>query len=423
MPVLVKILLSLALIMLVHRFSGNLLAALLGGMILLSFWVGHTIVSFTTMLADCYCSKNSVDNYLLLLVVVQVIWFSSQLSKTGVMSDITKTVTTLFSRRTAMALLPALIGLLPMPGGALFSAPLVDDCDSRQNIEPLLKTKINFWFRHIWEYWWPLYPGVILAIDLTGIEPLLYMAAQLPLSFFSLLIGYVFFLRRIPVGKKKTGGRYTDLLFPLLPVGIIVVVYLTVYFLFPPVSALSRYLPMTIAIASAMILQQILRPLSVANWLDILKERKSFMMALVVAVIRTYGAVIEAPLPDGGCLIALLRSEIAGAGVSALLLTIILPFTVSLTSGLAVGFVGASFPIVMQLIDPHATTSQIAATAVLAFGSGYVALLLSPVHVCLIVTNEHFRTELPSSIRGMVLPAAVLFCGIGLWAFLIGELF
>ena len=47
---------------------------------------------------------------------------------------------------------------------------------------------------------------------------------------------------------------------------------------------------------------------------------------------------------------------------------------------------------------------MLAATA-LAFGFGYMGMMLSPVHVCLIVTNEHFQTRLPHSLRGLLAPA------------------
>ena len=115
--------------------------------------------------------------------------------------------------------------------------------------------------------------------------------------------------------------------------------------------------------------------------------------------------------------------EMAAAGIPSLLLIIALPFIASLTTGIAVGFVGASMPIVMQLIGDQPPTTLVVSTAVLAYGSGYIAMLITPVHVCLIVTNEHFKTGLFSSIRGMLMPVAVLFACICTWAYLLRVLF
>lgn len=423
MPILLKILLSLALIMLVQRFSRNLLLGIVAGTLLLAFWAGHTVYSFGTVFSRNFLSTESFDNYVLLLTIMLIIWLSSQLSATGVMKELTNSVTGVFSRRISMAVLPALIGLLPMPGGALFSAPLVDDCDEHNEVSPLLKTKINFWFRHIWEYWWPLYPGVILAIDITGFKPVLFMAIMSPLTLLSLIIGYFFFLRKMPNGKNNSPGKYKDLFLPLLPVGILLAVYVIILLTVPVIGEKSRYLPMTIGILAAMAGQQLLRPLPVAKWLNIISSLKAFFMVGIIATITIYSAVIRAQLPNGEYIIAQLRTEMAGAGIPPLLLIVLLPFIASLTSGIAVGYVGASLPIVMQLAGGNASTAQILATAVLAYGSGYVAPLLSPIHVCLVVTNEHFGTGLLESIRRMLLPSLILFAGICLWAFFMWRVF
>jgi hypothetical protein len=56
------------------------------------------------------------------------------------------------------------------------------------------------------------------------------------------------------------------------------------------------------------------------------------------------------------------------------------------------------------------------ATTVFAYGCGYVGMILSPVHVCLVVTNEYFKTRLFSSYRYIVLPALVVFGFCLLWS-------
>ncbi len=74
------------------------------------------------------------------------------------------------NKKTLFAGLPALIGMLPMPGGAIFSAPLVDSVDDNDELFSSEKAAVNYWFRHIWEYWWPMYPGVILAVKYSGLS-------------------------------------------------------------------------------------------------------------------------------------------------------------------------------------------------------------------------------------------------------------
>ncbi|MCK7476243.1 MAG: DUF401 family protein [Candidatus Moduliflexus flocculans] len=65
--------------------------------------------------------------------------------------------------RLILAIPSAFIGLLPMMGGAMMGAPIVDEAARRWDVSPDWKTFYNYWFRHVWEYWWPLYLSVIMA--------------------------------------------------------------------------------------------------------------------------------------------------------------------------------------------------------------------------------------------------------------------
>ena len=91
--------------------------------------------------------------------------------------------------------LPALVGLLPMPAGAAFSAPLVASVDTEDELEPAHKAAINYWFRHLWEYWWPLYPGVLLAITYSGLSAAIFYLIQIPFTLVAAATGYFFILR------------------------------------------------------------------------------------------------------------------------------------------------------------------------------------------------------------------------------------
>ena len=91
-----------------------------------------------------------------------------------------------------------------------------------------------------------------------------------------------------------------------------------------------------------------------------------------------------------------------------LTIIMLLPFIAGITTGVCIGFVGASFPVVVGLLGPDPSPAHLMAATSLAFGFGYMGMMLSPVHVCLIVTNQHFRTQLLHSLRGLLLPAAAV---------------
>ena len=70
-----------------------------------------------------------------------------------------------------------------------------------------------------------------------------------------------------------------------------------------------------------------------------------------------------------------------------------LPFLAGIVTGIAIGFAGPSFPLVVGLIAVDPSISQ-ASALVLAFTMGYVDMMLSPVHLCYILTRRYFTAEL-----------------------------
>ena len=293
-PMIVKVCVSLALILVVNRFSGSLIAAVLAGTLLLAFWAGHSVGSFSHIAWERLSHR---DNLFLLLIIILVIWMSGQMAESGIMNSLVTSFQSRVSNRASMAMLPAVVGLLPMPGGALFSAPLVDDCDPGKSVDPVIKGRINYWFRHIWEYWWPLYAGVLLAAELAGIQLWHMIAAGIPVTLFSILGGWIFLLRRVEKREKSRTGRFD--LNALVPVFIVIAIYALLEIFFPAASGISKYFPIAVGIIAAMIYLQIRKPITAGQWKKIILSWKTLSLAVIVAVIRIYGAFMEAPLPDG----------------------------------------------------------------------------------------------------------------------------
>jgi len=423
-PYIVRVLASLLIILIINRISKRLSLSVFFGAMILALWTGR---SLHTIFIISWERLSSANNIFLMIVIFQVIWLSSQMSLSGVMKELVDRVKGMVSQRTSMALLPAVIGLLPMPGGAIFSAPLVDDCDHDKSIAPIVKTKINYWFRHIWEYWWPMYPGVLLAIDITGLTILQIMALHLPLSILSVTAGYIFLLRKVNASeklsknKKSSVKEFISLLFPII---FIIIIYALLRIFLPEIALFNKYLPMIIGIFSAQVFLQIKRKLGISIWMNIVFSRKTINLVLLVALIRIFGAFIEAGLDDGSFIMSHMKTEMSSMGIPFIMIIILIPFISGITTGLAIGFVGASFPIVMSLLGANPGMNELLSAVVLAYASGYMGMILSPVHVCLIVSNEHFNTGIAESIVRLLKPALFLLTGaVLLYLFVRGFLF
>jgi len=416
-PVILKVLVALVLILVVSQFYRHLIVSVAMGAVVLAFWAGHSALGAASI---AWRQTISLNNIMLLVIVVQVIWLSSQMSATGVMEDLVGAVRSRVSQRASMAVLPAVIGLLPMPGGALFSAPLVDSCDVNGEVPAEVKAQTNHWFRHIWEYWWPLYPGVLLAVEVTGLEIWQFMLLQIPFTLCAVGIGYLFLLRRIEqpharaaVERDEEAPHFLSLVLPII---VVIATYAVVKLGHAgarahwgeAVPALNRYMPMALGLLTAMFVLQLQRPLSVTKWKDIVLSRRAAMMLAIVVAVRTYGAFIEADLPNGTPLVEQMRQEMNRWGIPLLAIMMILPFFSGLATGLSVGFVGASFPIVINLLGQDPAAAVLFPTVLLAYGFGYMGMLISPVHVCLVVTSEHFDTPLLRNVRALAKPAAVM---------------
>jgi len=443
-PLIIKVLASLGVIMLLSKWMKHLHFPILAGALFLGISCGHNLQNISSIAIERAFSRN---NCYMIAVVVMIICLSSQMSEAGIMKKLVIRVRARVSQRTAMGLLPALIGLLPMPGGALFSAPLVDDCDHTRNIPPLLKTRINYWFRHVWEYWWPLYPGVLLAMEITGIDTVTFMLVLFPLSLISVAVGWYFLLRpikNIATTEGETSNASSDhssavdfasslkssdsnpaakSLIPLLmPIFIIIGIYAVIKILIPAVADHNKYLPMLLGISGAILYLQLYRPLSSETWKKIFLSKRVWMLALLVLLVRIYGAYMEANLPDGTSLVEKLRAELEYFRIAPILVIILIPFMCGMTTGLAIGFVGASFPIVVSMAGTDPTLSELLPIVILAYGCGYLGMLLSPVHVCLIVSNQHFRTKLYESIKHLIPTTVVMFIMILAYHFLLKVL-
>jgi len=130
-----------------------------------------------------------------------------------------------------------------------------------------------------------------------------------------------------------------------------------------------------------------------------LKEGISFNVILLVIGIMVFKSLLK----ESGA-VATLPDLFGRYGIPTILIISILPFIAGLLTGLTVGFVGITFPMIIHLLGGDPPIQVMA----FAFGCGYVGVLLSPVHVCLILTKEYFHADLGGIYKKMIIPALIL---------------
>jgi len=112
----------------------------------------------------------------------------------------------IYSRRLVLMAVPALIGMLSVPGGAIMSAPMIDELGESANISKTHRAIINLIYRHIAMNLMPYTTGFLLVLALAP-QVNLYHLVGLNLLFMTqyVLAGYFFYIRPIPEKKGHEG--------------------------------------------------------------------------------------------------------------------------------------------------------------------------------------------------------------------------
>ncbi|MFW6056480.1 MAG: DUF401 family protein, partial [Chloroflexota bacterium] len=160
---------------------------------------------------------SSLETIRLIGIIIAALALSKLMELRGLLVRLAHTLETI-GPRLAMHVVPSVIGMVPMPGGALVSATAVKGLVRRLAITPAQATYINFWFRHTWELSVPVYPGVIAASVVLSVPLSLVVLTMLPSIPLFILIGGVVshrMLRDIP-SERPQGLPLPELLKELI---------------------------------------------------------------------------------------------------------------------------------------------------------------------------------------------------------------
>ncbi len=300
-------------------------------------------------------------------------------------------------RRFVMAAMPAMIGMLPSPGGAVFSAPMVDEATRGIDVAPEQKALVNYWYRHIWEYVSPLYPGIILTAGITGLSTQTLFVVNLPFALSVVGWGVLFCFKGI--GRQTFGASTPDRLqefftFLALSSPIMLALLLVVIF----------RVHATLALGGAVIALYLYHRFTPAMIAKNLRESVSGKALFLVIGIMIFQEVLR----TSGAL-AGISSFFAASMMPVHLLLFLIPFIAGIMTGLTVGYVGITFPLLLPLMGAPSPSPALVA---LAFGSGFAGVMLSPVHLCYVLTCEYFHADIAKVYHRLFLPSACVLVAV-----------
>ena len=424
-PVLIKILSIFAFMLLLNRFRLSLSYCLPAGALVLLAWMKTPLTQWGPIVLSSVLDLQTIS---LVLIVDLILVMSGMMKQTGHMDRLVRSFMQLArDGRTVASVMTALIGLLPMPGGALFSAPLVETSLAGHPVSSEQKTGLNYWFRHLWEFWWPLYPGVVLALALTEVNIWQYYAVMAPLTLVAIGAGYVFILRPIgkirnPSGQGVSRARVKSFIWEMMPILIVILVIIIQTGLTEILALfnLKIKIPGAMAILPGLCLATLwVGVVNRITWLQfksaIFEKTMPAMMMLLLGIMIFKGVMIKTSAVEA------IRNELITFHIPALLVVLIMPFLAGMVTGVAIGFVGTTFPLIIPLF-PQENSLGFVAYAAMAYTFGHMGQMISPIHICFLVTKDYFKANLWKSYRYVLPPVLTILSAI-IGFFLITQLF
>ncbi len=395
----------------------HLSLALLTGSLLLGLWMD---MGLSSLITSSIKSITSLQTISLLLIVALIMAMSRIMEKSGHMNRLVKSFTSISKDiRTVGPVMSALIGLLPMPGGALFSAPMVETALSEVPATAEQKTAVNYWFRHIWEYWWPLYPGVIMAVALLEVETWSYIVIMAPMTLVSVLAGTLFILKPIKKTRQDHQGDVSwsgikAFAWEMIPILIVIlfIIALTAMTGILGLLGVSIKIPSLLSIPPGLMISIIWvsyvnhTPLTEVG--SAILSRDNLIMLFLTIAIMVFKGVLE----DSNAVL-FIRDELIAYKIPPVSLILIMPFLSGLVLGIAIGFVGASFPLIIPLFQTTELLDYLS-YALIAYTFGYMGMMLSPVHLCLLVTKDYFKASFMGTYRHLLRPALAVMAVSGI---------
>ena len=346
-----------------------------------------------------------------LAVLMTLIYILAKLmQETGAIKNIIDSLRSVFSKGGILGIIPALYGLMPVPGGALFSAPMIDEEGEKYKLNKNQKNFLNVWFRHIWFPVYPISSAMITLILLTNtysteqnlgitIHISFLMLVNIPAFIAMIIIGF-FYLRKYikkPQNEvKKTKKDSTGLIYILPPILPLFFYVLLINFGF------TEYRAFLIGIIFSIILLYFLLKIGQSEYIKLIKKSLTINLALAIFGIMIFRQMITVSGSD-----ILIADTIKSLNIPVILMIVLIPLILGLLTGYNLGAIGLSFPLVSVFFPSSIDTITLVGYISLIFISSLVGYLISPIHLCNVLSSDYLKTDTTRMYK-MYVPSAII---------------
>jgi len=372
-------------------------------------WKLEYVILLASLLAGVFFNLSPIqvgNNFVLALIdpatlkligiIVLVYILSGVLRKVESLRDLVDSLQGLVKDyRLTLAFIPALLGLIPMPAGAMFSAPMVKEVGGRVGLTPEEETFVNYWFRHIWEFVWPLFPGIILFAGLLKVEIQEVILVQFPLTITAVIVGFVWEYKNLRkdttlINKKDILINFKKLFFGVWPILLIVILVLG--------TKTDLLFSLVIVILSLIFLN--IKKLSLKMLKEIIRNDIDLSVVILIASIMIFKRILEV---SGG--IEIIPEAFAKLGVHPFIVLFSIPFFIGMMTGMGTAALGIGLPVLLPIIVQGEANLYY---AMLAFTGSFAGVMISPMHLCLVVTRNYFKADMGKIYKMLILPLTII---------------
>lgn len=312
------------------------------------------------------------------IVVLEIVILGVLLKEYKIIDEVIKyLVEVIKNQKIILMAIPALVGLLSLPGGAIISAPFIDKLGDRSNLSNNQKAIINLIYRHIAMHILPYTSGFLVVtsivpqisvyklVGLNGIFIVLYVAT-----------GYFLYLRKIENNNlsslNPTNPKLTNILKLLIYTApVYLAVLLNLFF----------HIPFYIGMIATLLVVYLLCPRK-TFFQDV---ARAFNVKILLALIGVY--LIQGVLGKMESVSALLSTVFSNP--NTIIFGIIL---ISFFFGMTTGFQPAALGVVLPIL----ITLPISETRLLlychfTFSWSFIGYFFSPLHLCQLFTCEYLK--------------------------------
>jgi len=290
--------------------------------------------------------------------------------------------------------------MLPMPGGALLSAPLVER--GAPDTPADVKAAANVWFRHALLLIYPLGPALIASAKIAEIDVYRVIPFQVPAFLLTLFLGYAFLLRRARARVGYSGRLSWRGL--LVPLAIILVAPILDLLLKNTVSLPYPEISTTLGVGASLVAAAAVGRLRLSAFKAVLLKMRPWKYSLIILAMFAFLNVFK---------VSGTPESIAALSPPPIVLCVVFGFALGLITGRIQTPTSIIIPIFLSIYG----TMSPAAFAITYFAV-YLGYIVTPIHPCISVSLEYFATPMPVFMRKMAPPLAIatlITLLVGLW--------